>query len=719
MVTPARSSDVPVRDPNHDILFEPVKIGPKVLRNRFYQVPHCTGFGSEKPQAQAHHRAVKAEGGWAAVCTEYAPISPDADAQPFNSARVWDDQDARSLSLMCEAAHEHGALAGIQLSHGGAYAANRESRLPSLAPSQVANDLMPRGTVPKAMDRADIKRVTEDWVSAARRARDVGFDLIYVYGGHSVLLLQFLSPLRNRRTDQYGGSLQNRARLYLETLERVRQAVGDDCAIVNRFAVDALGPWGVGLEEGLEFVALADHLVDLWDITIGAGSGSARVDSGTSRFYPEGHQLEWTTHVRAATSKPIVGTGRFTNPDTMAAAIRSGQLDLIGAARPSIADPFLPKKIEQGRYDDICECIGCNFCYSRANYHLQVGCTQNATAGEEFRRGWHPERFTRAANADREVLIVGAGPAGLECAIVLGKRGFQHVDIVEADDEIGGNLRWIPKLPGLDAWERVLHWRQTQLDRLPNVDVVTGARLNAQEVLDCATDIVIIATGSHWATDGLNGFTCQTIPGADASQPWVLTPEQIMLQAKRPPGKRAIVYDCDGYFLGSSLAELLALEGYHVTLTTPYEQVAPLSFETLEADRIWRRMHELGISLATATTLTALEPDHTLGHDPLGSPIRLEADAIVLVTQRASNEMLYTELTAEHPASRRTTGVEAVYRIGDCVSPRLLGDVIYDGHRLAREIDTPNPSVALPYRRERPSDGAATTAPALQRQRWM
>jgi len=713
MVAPARSLDTAGRDPNHDILFEPVTIGPKVLRNRFYQVPHCTGFGSEKPRAQAHHRAVKAEGGWAAVCTEYAPISPATDAQPFNSARVWDDEDARSLSLMCEAAHEHGALAGLQLSHGGAYAANRESRLPSLAPSQIANGLMPRGTVPKAMDRADIKGVTDDWVSAARRARDVGFDLIYVYGGHSVLLLQFLSPLRNRRTDEYGGSLQNRARLYLETLERVREAVGDDCAIVNRFAVDALGPWGVGLDEGLEFVALADHLVDLWDITIGAGSGSARVDSGTSRFYPEGHQLGWTTHVRAATSKPIVGTGRFTNPDTMAAAIRSGQLDLIGAARPSIADPFLPKKIEEGRYDDVCECIGCNFCYSRANYHLQVGCTQNATAGEEFRRGWHPERFTRAANADREVLVVGAGPAGLECAVVLGKREFQHVHLIEADAEIGGNLRWIAQLPGLGEWGRVLQWRRTQLDRLPNVDIVTGARLSAQQALDYRTGIVVIATGSHWAIDGLNGVTSEAIPGADASQPWVLTPEQVMLEAKRPPGKRVIVYDCDGYFLGSSLAELLALEGYRVTLATPYEQVAPLCYETLEADRIWRRMHELAISLATATTLTELEPDHTLGHDPLGRPITLEADAIVLVTQRVSDETLYTELTAEHPPSQRTTGIEAVYRIGDCVSPRLLGDVIFDGQRLAREIDSPNPSVALPYLRERPFKAAAATTPAL------
>lgn len=698
---------MPTRDPRHDILFEPVTIGPKALRNRFYQVPHCTGFGGDKPWSQAHHRAVKAEGGWAAVCTEYAPVSPDSDTQPWSSARLWDDEDADSLSLMCEAAHEHGALAGIELHHGGAFASNRESRLPALAPSQVANGLTPRGTVPKAMERADIRRVQDDWVRAARRARDVGFDIVYVHGGHGFLPAQFLSPFMNRRSDEYGGSLVNRARFYLETLERLRDAIGDDCALVTRFAVDALGPYGVDLDEGLELVALADHLVDLWDITVGALSGPARVDSGPSRFYPEGHQLAWSGRVREATSKPIVGTGRFTNPDTMAAAVRSGELDLIGAARPSIADPFLPRKIEEGRYDEVRECIGCNFCYSRANYHSHIGCTQNATAGEEFRRGWHPERFTRAANADRDVLVVGAGPAGLECAIVLAKREFRRVHVVEAEAEIGGTARWIPRLPGLGEWGRVLGWRTVQLKRLRNVEVITGVRLSAQETLDGA-ELVVVATGSHWATDGLNGVTCQAIPGAHASQPWVQTPEQVMLEAKRPPGERVVVYDCDGYFLGSSLAELLALEGYRVTLATPYEQVAPLCYETLEADRIWKRLHELGVSIKASTTLTALEPEHALA-DGVGGPFTLETDAVVLVTQRVSDEALYAELAAETPEALLAAGVEGVYRIGDCVSPRLLGDSIFDGHRLAREIDSPDPSVALPYLRERALVAAGVT----------
>jgi dimethylamine/trimethylamine dehydrogenase len=214
------------RDPRHDVLFEPLRIGPKTLRNRFYQVPHCTGFGTRKPYSQAAHRAIKAEGGWAAVCTEYAAVSEDSDETPAVSVNLWDDEDARSLALMCEQAHEHGALAGIELHHSGGHAPCGESRRPALGPSQLASDFEPFN-VPKAMERTDIRRVQAAWVRAAQRARDVGFDIVYVYGAHAYLPVQFLSPFYNHRTDEYGGSFENRARFWLELLEQVREAVGE------------------------------------------------------------------------------------------------------------------------------------------------------------------------------------------------------------------------------------------------------------------------------------------------------------------------------------------------------------------------------------------------------------------------------------------------------------------------------------------------------------
>jgi dimethylamine/trimethylamine dehydrogenase len=686
------------RDPRHDILFEPVQIGPKTLRNRFYAVPHCTGFGSEKPASQARFRATKAEGGWAAVCTEEALVSVNSDFWPVFSTRIWDDEDLLNLSVMCEEAHAFGSLAGIELAHGGAHARARDARVPAVAPSQLASDYDPFVT-PKAMQRDDIRRVREDWVAAAKRSRDAGFDIVYVYGGHSYLPLQFLSPFYNRRSDEYGGSLENRARFWLETLEVVREAIGDECAIAVRLCVEALGPAGVELEEGLGFIGLADDLVDLWDVNVGSITEWSK-DSGASRFFAEGYQLEWTGRVREVTAKPIVGVGRLTNPDKMAEIVSSGAWDLIGAARPSISDPFLPKKIEDGRYGEIRECIGCNICAAGAEYGNQIRCTQNATAGEEYRRGWNPERFEPAANADRDVLVVGAGPAGMECAIVLGKRGMRRVHLVEAEQEIGGLMRWVPQLPGLGEWGRVLNWRAVQLQKLGNVEVIAGTRLDAQAVREYGAEIVVVATGSRWAGDGLNFLTHQPIPGADRSLPHVLTPEQVMLEGKVPPGKRVVIFDADGYYVAPGLAEKLVADGFEVELVTCHALVSPLSDETLEGPLLRQHLHDTGVAMRTGTLLTGIQPGHLTARDDVGEALDLEADAVVLVTQRLSNEDLFLELARDEDGLR-AEGVEALYRIGDCVAPRLIAEVVFDGHRLGREIDSEDPSVPLPFLRER------------------
>ena len=690
------------RNPKHDVLFQPIRIGPKTLRNRFYQVPHCTGFGSAKPFSQARHRSIKAEGGWAAVCTEYAPIGPDSDEMPYVSARVWDEGDAESLRVMCREVHAQGSLAGIELHHGGVHSERRESRWPALAPSQISSDILPPDLVPeapKAMEREDIRRVQEEWARAAVRAREAGFDIVYVYGGHSYLPMQFLSTFYNKRRDEYGGSFENRARFWLETLDAVRQAVGKDCAIASRISIDALGPAGVGVREGVEFIRLADRLVDLWDVNVGSIVEWSK-DSGSSRFFPAGHQLAWSGQARQATRKPIVGVGRLTNPDQMAEIVRSGTWDIIGAARPSIADPFLPRKIEEGRLDEIRECMGNNSCIARGNTGNHLGCAQNATAGEEYRRGWHPERFSRARNADRDVLVVGAGPAGMECAIVLGKRQLRRVHLVEAEPEIGGAMRWIPRLPGLAEWKRFVDYRKIQLSKLSNVEVHTGVRLTAEAVRDYGADLVVIATGARWAEDGLNAATHEPIPGADAATPHVLTPEQVMLGGKRPLGRRVVVYDVDGYFMAPGLAEQLAGEGYQVQLVTVLEQISPHSDETLEGPQLRQHLHDVGVAMRQAVSILEIHPGRVVCSH-FGDRFELEADGVVLVTQRLSNEELYLALRAfgeDLPAA----GLQGLYRIGDCLAPRLLAEATFDGHRLGREIDSDNPALPLPYRRERP-----------------
>jgi dimethylamine/trimethylamine dehydrogenase len=335
------------RDPNYDVLFEPIKIGPVTTRNRFYQVPHCTGMGYLRPHMLAAMRGVKAEGGWGVVCTEYNSIHPTSDDLTHVSASLWDDNDIGAHRLMTDAVHDHGALAGVELWHGGARTSNQFTRLVSMDVDSIPN-LAGHPFQTRAMDKADIRDLRRWHRLAALRARDAGFDIVYVYATHGYLVANFLDPRMNTRTDEYGGSLQNRVRLVRELIEETKDAIGGRCAVAVRFKADeSIGEDGVPeFGERREMFALLSELPDLWDINIADYS----LEMGVSRFVQEGALEPYMSWVKSVTSKPVVTVGRFTSPDAMVSQIRRGITDLIGAARPSIADPFLPKKIEEGRH---------------------------------------------------------------------------------------------------------------------------------------------------------------------------------------------------------------------------------------------------------------------------------------------------------------------------------------------------------------------------------
>ncbi|MBZ6083675.1 FAD-dependent oxidoreductase [Streptomyces olivaceus] len=686
--------------PEHEVLFEPVRIGPKVLRNRFYQVPHGL-FGSGKPLATAAYRELRAEGGWAAVNTQQAAVDPHSDDEPLPTEHWWSADDAELYRPLVEGAHRHGALAGIELMHGGAFAQRRGSRFPALAPSGIAAELGPRHLAPETpreMDQDDIGRVQQAFVDGAVRARDAGFDIIYAYGGHGYLFAQFLSPFHNRRTDRYGGSLENRARMWLETLGRMRDAVGADCAIATRIASDALGPHGVNLEETHRFIEMADELVDLWDITLGAHLNMA-VDMGASRFHKEGYQMEWTARLRSATRKPVIGVSRFTSPDTMARLVRDGVIDIVGAARASIADPFLPDKTRDGRPDEIRECMGVNACTSRW-LGGQLGCAQNATAGEEHRRGWHPERFEQVAEPETAVLVVGAGPAGLECATVLARRGVGAVHLVDASPAIGGSLARSARLPGLAEWGRFIDHRQTVLAKHDNVRIILGRELGVEDILAYGADTVILATGSHWARDGLNGPTHEPLGGIAEHPHRVLLPEDLMNGRRPEPGRRVVVYDAEGYHMAATLTDLLSAEGYEVCFVTSCESVAPWCEQTFESDGLRRRLHDRGVTMSTGVVLTEVGDRTVSGVGEFGEPFALPYDVFVPVTQRVPDDSLYRALRADQEGLAEA-GIRRLVPIGDCVAPRLLADVVFEAHRVAREIESVDPRVPLPYKRER------------------
>jgi dimethylamine/trimethylamine dehydrogenase len=681
------------RSSRYDVLFEPVTIGPKVLRNRFVNTSHFTGFGTDKANSQTAFRALRAEGGWAAVCTESCSIGAETDLRPRHAMTLWDDADAQALQQVVDGIHQHDSLAGIELTYAGAFASTSNSRLPTRAPSALPSPRDPL-SLPRAMDRSDIRDVHDQYVRAATRARYIGFDIVYIYGGFSYLPLQFLSPFHNKRTDEYGGSLANRARFWLETLEHVRDAIGAECAVTTRLAVESFDVDGIAMDEALQFIELADPLVDYWDVTLG-GFHTLWKDVAPSRFYEENHQAPWVKRVKDHTSKPVVNVGRFINPDAMVTAIRSGQCDLIGGARPAIADAFLPRKIHEGRIEDIRDCIGCNMCRSRSIFDQHLVCTQDATVGEEYRRGWHPERFTVAANADQTVLVVGAGAAGLECARVLGERGMEIVHIVDRGKRAGGYAHLVSSLPGLGEVGHVTEYREYQISRLRNVQLIPRKELDAEAVLDYGADIVVCATGASWSRDGLNHVTHAPIPGAEL--PHVHTPEDVLKDPARDGD--VLIYDCEGYFMGAGLAELLATRGCSVALMSPMSDVAPYLDRTNEGAEVRQRLVDLGVELLPYHQLLTIGPESCTVEQRYGKRATSRADAVVLVTARIPNDSLYQELKRQ-PERLAAAGIRGLYAIGDCVAPRVLAEAVFDGHRLAQEIDSPDPATPLDVVRE-------------------
>jgi dimethylamine/trimethylamine dehydrogenase len=693
------------RNPRFDILFEPVRIGPVTAPNRFYQVPHASGMTNALPQVRARFRGIKAEGGWGVVCTGAVSIHPSSDDSPLPFASLWDDKDIRSHALMTDAVHEHGALAGIELWHGGACTLNRTSRLAPLSPSGMpwlSTHLGFMGNLrPRTMDASDIQDLLKWQAAGARRAMQAGFDIVYVYAGMGYLPYEFLLPEYNHRTDGYGGPIENRVRLVRELLEVTRDAVGHQCGVALRISLEELrGKPGRHAEsEAHEVVTLLGEIPDLWDVKM----DSSPTDCAPSRFAAEGSHEPIINFVKRLTTKPVVGVGRFTSPDVMVSQVKRGILDLIGGARPSIADPFLPRKIDTGHEHEIRECIGCNICISSWHDGVPVRCTQNPTAGEEWRRDWHPERFA-PPTSDSAVLIVGGGPAGLECAVTLARRGYA-VTLADAAPQFGGRLRFETRLPGLATWGRVSDWRLGQLRERPNVNLYPGSELKVDDILGLEHRHVVIATGARW-TRML--FSTLEFPVGELAGPGVYTPDDIA--AGVVPQGPVVVFDFDNYYLAGAIAEQLAKQVGQTTYVTTAGNASAWTFMTNEMPLVHRALAKAGVAIHTLKRVTAFDGESvTLADVYSGTETRLPCRSLVIVGMRKPRDELLHALRARGTDLEKA-GIASVTAIGDCLAPGAIVHAVHSGHRYAREFEVPAGDVStgararadLPYARDFP-----------------
>ena len=665
-----------MRQKAHDILFLPIGIGPVKSKNRFYQVPHCSGMGWQRPNTLSRMREVKAEGGWGVVCTEYCSIDPSSDDSSYPFARLWNKEDIKTHFKTTEKIHKHDSLAGVELWIGGNYVANLDSRIPPLGLSSrpLTNPDVYHPYQSKKLDKTDIKNLRVWQKSAAKKAIEAGFDIIYVYATHGYLLSEFLNSQTNTRTDEYGGSLENRIRIVKELIYETQEAVKGKCAVATRFSLEISDP------ETFDAFSLIADLPDLWDLTV----DSYEIEMGVSRYVKEAALEKTVSLAKSITSKPVVSVGRFTSPDTMARVIKNNIQDMIGSARPSIADPFLPNKIMSGHYDDIRECIGCNICYAHNTLGVPIRCTQNPTMGEEWRRNWHPERI-QSSNKKESVLVIGAGPAGLESSRVLGRRGYK-VFLAEASKQLGGRVTFESNMPGLSEWIRVRDWRVTQINKSSNIEIFLDSHMNVESVIDVNPDHIFIATGSSWTIDGIGKSHNTPIPRSSNST--VVSLDTILHKKDLPSGK-VLIFDDDHYYIGPVIALYLIHNGYDVTLVTPAGRCGQWGYYTEELYQSNAELLNSGVEIITNNNLVEIKSDSVqLSCIFSGKTKNIAADWIIPITRREPKDKIFYELNGL--TNNHSLKLKSLNRIGDCEAPGIIASAVYSGYKSALELGKNN-----------------------------
>lgn len=674
------------------ILLEPFPLRHLVLRNRIVSTSHAPAYvdrGLPLERYQRYHEE-KARGGLALTMFGGSSIvSPESPAS-FGQIDFSSDRVIEPLRGFAKRIHAHGAFLMVQLSHMG-----RRSRwdagdwLPNVSSSAVREP--EHRSFPKEMEDWDIERVIRDFGEAARRAQEGGLDGLELSYNALHLVPQFWSPLVNRRTDAYGGSLENRMRLSLEILAEVRRVVGTEFIVGVRMSGDELLANGVSAEESAEIAArlAATGQVDFLNVFGGTPIDYLNLALQIPNMaLPPAPFLYLAALVRSRVSIPVIQAQGISDLNTAARAVEEGFVDLVGMVRPQIADPHLVRKLSEGRVDDIRQCVAANYCIDRIYFGGEALCIQNPATGREQTMPHAIERSTTR----RKVVVVGAGPAGLEAARVAASRGHAVV-LFERQASAGGQLLIAQRAPGRSNLAGIHRWLWSQVTKL-GVDARFGVEATAEAVQAESPDVVIVATGGRPNTGIATGAEL-------AVSTWDV------LSGAVAPGANVLVYDDQANHQGPSCAEFLASQGARVEIVTPERSLGyelggtnfPIHLRALFKAgaiitpnvRLIEVYEEAGRRIAVLQNVYSLAEEERAVDQVVAEHGTLPNDALYFALKPHSRNRGEVDLRAlatgvATPVVRQPDARFDLYRIGDAVASRNIHAAIYDGLRYCKDL---------------------------------
>ena len=624
------------------------------LRNRIVMPPMVTQYGSEEgyvTERTKNYYEARAQGGAALLIVEATYVHPQGKAFA-NQLGISNDNFIPGMSELVQAIHRHGVKAAIQLHHGGRKANSKLSQMQLVAPSSLVE---PGVEVPKELKVEEIAEIVTFFAEAALSAKKAGFNGVEIHGAHGYLIDQFLSRSSNKRQDDYGGDLRNRARFLVEVIKAVKEVVGEDYPVWCRINAKEYGvEEGTTLEEAQETARMAQE-AGADAIHVSAFGPTAPNNIITATFLPA-VIADLAEGVKKVVTVPVIAVGRIT-AEAGERILAEGKADLIAIGKGLLADPEIPNKVASGRPEDIRPCIVCMGCRDDlVSPNVEgIGCQVNVALGKE------EESKITPAKSPKKVLVVGGGPAGMEAARVAALRGHQ-VTLYEKSSRLGGQLLQAAVPPYKDRIGPLTGYLETQVRKL-GVKIQLGTKATASLVEQLNPEVLILATG-------VTTFT-PNIPGLNKAH--VVQAEDV-LSGKAEVGDRVVVIG--GELVGCETAEFLADKGKKVTVTRRGPEMA-LRVGAVLRPFFLKKLLGKGVTMLPEIKYNEITTEGLVVTTKEGESKTIEADTIVLAAGAIPNSELHKELKGKVPE---------IHLIGDCVEPRTIRDAIADGFRIARQI---------------------------------